>query len=364
MVAIIIALTISLFVSLLGTPFFIRFLTKKKLGQFIRQDGPQHHMVKRGTPTMGGIMIIVATIIGWLVASCEVLFSQHRYPGASAILLMFLMVGMGFLGFLDDFTKIRKKQNLGLSPIAKIIGQTIIGVIFAVLSLNFPNEQGWTPGSTTIMVSSNFSINLAFAGKALGVILFIVWVQFIITAWSNAVNLTDGLDGLASGISIIVFSAYAILCLWMTSQSCLIKTLPAICYTVRDPWDLAIVAAAIAGACFGFLWWNTSPAQIFMGDTGSLALGGAFAGLSIITNTEVLSILLGGVFVFEVISDVIQISCFKLTRKRVFKMAPIHHHFELSGWGEVTIVTRFWLLSAICAASALAIFYADWLTLL
>ncbi len=194
-----------------------------------------------------------------------------------------------------------------------------------------------------------------------GLILFVIWANFLITAWSNAVNLTDGLDGLATGVSIIVFGAYVIVCIWQLNQSC--QRLAAAgprCYEVRDPQDLAIVAAAIAGACIGFLWWNASPAKIFMGDTGSLALGGALAGISILSRTEILAAIIGGLFVVIVMSDVIQIGFFKLTGKRVFKMAPLHHHFELSGWGEVTIVIRFWLIAGLFAALGMGVFYAEW----
>ncbi len=193
--------------------------------------------------------------------------------------------------------------------------------------------------------------------------LFVLWANFLITAWSNAVNLTDGLDGLATGVSMLSFGAYTIITIWQSNQSCQALLDPgAGCYEVRDPRDLAIVAAAIVGACFGFLWWNASPAQIFMGDTGSLALGAAFAGLSILSRTEVLAVLLGGLFVIIVMSDVIQIGVFKLTRKRVFKMAPLHHHFELKGWGEVTIVIRFWIIGALLAALGGGAFYAEWLS--
>jgi len=195
----------------------------------------------------------------------------------------------------------------------------------------------------------------------LGIILFVVWANFLITAWSNAVNLTDGLDGLATGVSLIVFGAYVIVGVWQSNQSCqVLATAGPRCYEARDPRDLAVVAAAITGACFGFLWWNASPAKIFMGDTGSLALGGALAGLSILSRTEILAAIIGGLFVLEVLSDVIQIGFFKLTRRRVFKMAPLHHHFELSGWGEVTIVIRFWIIAGLFVALGVGIFYAEW----
>jgi phospho-N-acetylmuramoyl-pentapeptide-transferase len=271
------------------------------------------------------------------------------------------MTGLGIVGFLDDFTKIRKQRSLGLTARAKIIGQGAVGIAFAVLALQFPNEHGRTPASTRISFLRDTNLDLAFAGATVGLILFVIWANFLITAWSNAVNLTDGLDGLATGVSLIVFGSYVLVGIWQLNQSCqrLASAGPS-CYETRDPQDLAIVAAAVVGACFGFLWWNASPAKIFMGDTGSLALGGALAGLSILTRTEFLALIIGGLFVIIVLSDVIQIGFFKMTGRRVFKMAPLHHHFELSGWGEVTIVIRFWLIAGLFAALGIGIFYAEW----
>ena len=302
MIAILVSAGVSGLVALFGTPLFIRFLIHRNYGQFVRQDGPTAH-----------------------------------------------------------FTKIRKQRSLGLTPKAKIIGQGFVGISFAVLALQFPNANARTPASTRISFLRDTNLDLAFAGVTVGLILFVIWANFLITAWSNAVNLTDGLDGLATGVSIIVFGAYVLVCIWQLNQSC--QRLAAAgprCYEVRDPQDLAIVAAAIAGACIGFLWWNASPAKIFMGDTGSLALGGALAGLSILSRTEILAAIIGGLFVVIVMSDVIQIGFFKMTGRRVFKMAPLHHHFELSGWGEVTIVIRFWLIAGLFAALGMGVFYAEW----
>jgi phospho-N-acetylmuramoyl-pentapeptide-transferase len=279
----------------------------------------------------------------------------------SALLVLFLMTGLGIVGFLDDFTKIRKQRSLGLTARAKIIGQGAVGIAFAVLALQFPNEHGRTPASTRISFLRDTNLDLAFAGATVGLILFVIWANFLITAWSNAVNLTDGLDGLATGVSLIVFGSYVLVGIWQLNQSCqrLASAGPS-CYETRDPQDLAIVAAAIVGACFGFLWWNASPAKIFMGDTGALALGGALAGLSIVSRTEILAAIIGGLFVIILMSDVIQIGYFKATGRRVFKMAPLHHHFELSGWGEVTIVIRFWLIAALCAGLGIGLFYGEW----
>ncbi|MFD6176988.1 MULTISPECIES: phospho-N-acetylmuramoyl-pentapeptide-transferase [unclassified Isoptericola] len=357
MIAILVSAGVSGLVALFGTPLFIRFLIHRNYGQFVRQDGPTAHFTKRGTPTMGGVVIIAAALVGVAVS----MLVAGRPPSASALLCLYLMTGLGVVGFLDDFTKIRKQRSLGLTPKAKIIGQGFVGISFAVLALQFPNANARTPASTRISFLRDTNLDLAFAGVTVGLILFVIWANFLITAWSNAVNLTDGLDGLATGVSIIVFGAYVLVCIWQLNQSC--QRLAAAgprCYEVRDPQDLAIVAAAVAGACIGFLWWNASPAKIFMGDTGSLALGGALAGISILSRTEILAAIIGGMFVVIVMSDVIQIGFFKMTGRRVFKMAPLHHHFELSGWGEVTIVIRFWLIAGLFAALGMGVFYAEW----
>jgi phospho-N-acetylmuramoyl-pentapeptide-transferase len=282
-------------------------------------------------------------------------------PSVSAVLCLFLMTGLGLVGFLDDFTKIRRQRSLGLTPRAKLIGQGAVGITFAMLALQFPNGNSRTPASTKISFLRDTDLDLAFAGTTVGLIFFILWANLLVAAWSNAVNITDGLDGLATGVSLITFGAYVLVSIWQLNQSCqnLASAGPG-CDEVRDPADLAIVAAAVMGACFGFLWWNASPARIFMGDTGSLALGGALAGLSILTRTELLAVIIGGLFVVVVASVPIQIGFFKMTRRRIFKMAPLHHHFELSGWGEVTIVIRFWLIAGLFAALGMGIFYAEW----
>ncbi|WP_069387774.1 phospho-N-acetylmuramoyl-pentapeptide-transferase [Cellulosimicrobium cellulans] len=357
MIAVLVAAGVSLLVALFGTPLFIRFLVHRNYGQFVRQDGPTAHFTKRGTPTMGGVVIIGATLLGWAMSYVV----SGRFPSVSALLVLFLMTGLGLVGFLDDFTKIKKQRSLGLTARAKIVGQGAVGITFAVLALQFPNEHGRTPASTRISFLRDTNLDLAFAGATVGLILFVIWANFLITAWSNAVNLTDGLDGLATGVSLIVFGTYILVGIWQLNQTCqrLVSAGPR-CYEVRDPQDLAIVAAAVMGACFGFLWWNASPAKIFMGDTGSLALGGALAGLSILSRTEILAAIIGGLFVIIVVSDIIQIGFFKMTGRRVFKMAPLHHHFELSGWGEVTIVIRFWLIAGLFAALGMGIFYAEW----
>lgn len=359
MVAIVVATAVALAIALFGTKAFIGLLVRKNYGQFIRQDGPTQHYTKRGTPTMGGVVIIAASFIGWLVGHLAI----RKVPDLSSSLLMFLFIGLGVVGFLDDYIKIKRHRSLGLNPAAKILGQLTIGTVVAGLALSLPDARGNTPASFKISVVRDLDwADLAFAGTALGVILFILWANFLVTAWSNAVNLTDGLDGLATGASMFVFGAYTIISIWQYYQSCAVTVNQNVCYEVRDSFGLAIATASIVGAAFGFLWWNAAPAQIFMGDTGSLALGGAFAGLSILTHTEFLAVIIGGLFVIIVMSDVIQISMFKLTGKRVFRMAPLHHHFELKGWKEITIVIRFWIIAGLFAVIGLSLFYAEWVS--
>lgn len=355
MMAVVIASVVSLVVALLGTPMFIKYLVKQGYGQFIRDDGPTSHHTKRGTPTMGGAVIILATVIAYVVAHLV----TWQSPTASGVLVLFLMVGLGAVGFADDYIKISKQRSLGLKSGEKLIGQTLVGVTFAVLALQFPNDALRRPASTSISFVRDTALDLAFFAPFVGVILFVLWANLMIAGTSNGVNLTDGLDGLATGASVMVFGAYVVISIWQFNQNC--QTSPgANCYDVRDPLDLAVVAAAGTGACFGFLWWNASPAKIFMGDTGSLALGGAIAGLAILSRTELLVVILGGLFVTITLSVIIQVASFKSTGKRVFRMAPLQHHFELLGWQEVTIVIRFWIVAGLFVALGLAIFYAEW----
>jgi phospho-N-acetylmuramoyl-pentapeptide-transferase len=341
-----------LILSLVGTPILIRILARHGYGQYIRDDGPKAHHSKRGTPTMGGIAFILATLISY--AATKLLVGER--PSVSGLLVLFLFAGMGLVGFLDDYIKIVKRRSLGLRAKAKMAGQLIVGVVFAVGALRFPDAHGYTPASTKLSFVQDF-------GWSLGPVLFAIWAIFMILAMSNGVNLTDGLDGLATGASVMVFAAYVFVGIWEFGQSCeVMSTAGANCYEVRDPRDLAVVAAALMGACFGFLWWNTSPAKIFMGDTGSLALGGALAGLAITSHTEMLLAILGGLFVLITLSVIIQVGSFRLTGRRVFKMAPLQHHFELKGWSEVLIVVRFWIIQGICVAVGVGLFYAGWVT--
>ncbi|AXQ57680.1 MULTISPECIES: phospho-N-acetylmuramoyl-pentapeptide-transferase [Streptomyces] len=343
---------IGLFLTLIGTPLLIKLLAKKGYGQYIRDDGPREHHSKRGTPTMGGIAFILATIIAYFLSKLITGYSVTF----SGLLVLGLMAGMGLVGFLDDYIKIVKRRSLGLRAKAKMAGQLIVGIAFAVLALQFPDNRDQTPASTRLSFITDF-------GWKIGPVLFVIWALFMILAMSNGVNLTDGLDGLATGASVMVFGAYTFIGVWQFQESCAnaeVLTNPAACFEVRDPLDLAVVASALMGACFGFLWWNTSPAKIFMGDTGSLALGGALAGLAICSRTELLLAVLGGLFVLITMSVVIQVGSFRLTGKRVFRMAPLQHHFELKGWSEVLVVVRFWIIQGMCVIVGLGIFYAGW----
>lgn len=359
MIGLIAAFIIAMATSILATPLLIRFLVIHQYGQFIRQDGPTQHLTKRGTPTMGGIVIIIATIVAWLAGS----MISGAGPSWSGICLVILFAGLGFIGLLDDGIKIVRRRSLGLHAGGKFLGQIAVATAFALASVTRPDEWGTTPGSMAISFARPSTLTLAFAGFGIGIVLYLIWTNFIVAAWSNAVNLTDGLDGLATGCSIFVFGAYTFITFFQRIQSCwTVNDNVSACYTTRDPLDLAVFSAALVGALAGFLWWNASPAQIFMGDTGSLALGGAVAGLSMLTNTEFLAILIGGLFVIITLSVAIQVGVFKVTRKRVFRMAPLHHHFELAGWKEVTIVIRFWLIAALFAIGGAGAFYAEWVS--
>jgi phospho-N-acetylmuramoyl-pentapeptide-transferase len=242
-----------------------------------------------------------------------------------------------------------------LNKTAKTVGQISAALLFGILVLQFGNPDGLTPGSPQL------SYVREIATVALPPALFVLFVIVVVSAWSNAVNFTDGLDGLAAGCMAMVGAAYVLITFWQYRNAC--ASHPGLgCYNVRDPLDLALIAAATTGACIGFLWWNAAPAKIFMGDTGSLALGGIIAGLSITSRTEVLAVVLGALFVAEVTSVVVQILAFRTTGRRVFRMAPFHHHFELAGWAETTVIIRFWLLTAIACGLGVALFYSEWLT--
>jgi phospho-N-acetylmuramoyl-pentapeptide-transferase len=361
-IALLISAGFALAFTLLTTPLFIKLFNRLRWGQFIRDDGPQSHHTKRGTPTMGGIVFIIGSVLGYMVG--------HAVSGTEmtlvALLVIFLMVGMGAIGFVDDYLKARKQRSLGLGGWAKILGQVVVASVFAIVALKFPDENKLTPASASISFVRDIPwLDLAAFGVVAGAVLFALWVTLIIVSTSNGVNVADGLDGLATGASIFAISAYIFIGFWQNNQSCYNANLLAenanYCYSVRDPLDLAVIAASIAGSLVGFLWWNTSPAQIFMGDTGSLALGGALAALAILSRTELLLVFTGGLFLIVTGSVILQRAYFKISGgKRIFLMSPLHHHFELKGWAEITVVVRFWIIAALSVAVGVGLFYLEW----
>jgi phospho-N-acetylmuramoyl-pentapeptide-transferase len=353
---ILVAGAVSMLLALFGTPLAISLLRRQGYGQPIRVEGPKTHETKRGTPTMGGAVMVLASLVGYLVGHV----ATHDPMSASGLLILFLMTGLGLVGFIDDFLKISRQTSLGLRSGAKLAGQVVVGTVFALEVLQHPDGYDLTPADAHLSFLRDF-------GPAIGVLPFVIWIVIMIAGASNGVNLTDGLDGLATGATVLVLAAYVLIGIWEERNDCT-TFLSRECYQIRDPLDLAVVAAAVMGACFGFLWWNAPPAKIFMGDTGSLALGGVLAGLAVCTKTQLLLAILGGLFFIITLSVIIQVSVFKVSKLktgrgiRVFKMSPLHNHFEMMGWAETTIVIRFWLICGLCVALGLGIFYAEWLT--
>jgi phospho-N-acetylmuramoyl-pentapeptide-transferase len=351
---VLIAVGVALTVSILLTPLLVRLFNRQGFGHEIREDGPPSHKTKRGTPSMGGVAILAGIWAGYLGTHLAGLAIGGEGPSASGLLVLLLATALGAVGFVDDLIKIRRSRNLGLDKTAKTVGQITVAVVFGVLVLRFRNSAGLTPASPDL------SYVREIATVTLPLALFVLFCVLIVSSWSNAVNFTDGLDGLAGGSMAMVTAAYVLITFWQYRNAC--ATAPGLgCYNVRDPLDLALIAAATAGACIGFLWWNAAPARIFMGDTGSLALGGIIAGLSVTSRTEILAVVLGSLFVAEITSVVMQIVSFRTTGRRVFRMAPFHHHFELVGWAETTVIIRFWLLTAISCGLGVALFYGEWL---
>jgi phospho-N-acetylmuramoyl-pentapeptide-transferase len=341
------------------TPIFIWLFRKWNWGQFIRDDGPESHHTKRGTPTMGGLVIILASVTGYFAGK----LLNGETPSVSALLVILAMVGLGLVGFIDDFIKTQKQRSLGLGGWAKIAGQALVALVFAAFAFGSPNAQGVTPASTKISVVRDTGFDLMMFGTVVGSVLVVLWIFLLISATSNGVNIADGLDGLAIGASIMAIGAYAVIGFWQFNQLCgtAVENLTR-CYEVRDPLDLAVIAAAITGAGIGFLWWNTSPAQIIMGDTGAMGLGGALAALAILSRTEILLVLIGGLFVIVTGSVILQRAYFKITKgKRIFLMSPLHHHFELKGWAEITVVVRFWIIAGLSVLAGIGLFYLEWI---
>ncbi|MBO0959207.1 phospho-N-acetylmuramoyl-pentapeptide-transferase [Neobacillus sp. MM2021_6] len=310
-------------ISVLLSPLFIPFLRRLKFGQSIREEGPKSHQKKSGTPTMGGVMILFSIIITTLVMIGKY---SDQIP-VTAFLLIFVTFGFGLLGFLDDFIKVVLKRNLGLTSRQKLLGQIIISVIFYLIYKH-------TGLSTEIKLPFwDYSIDLGWS--------YVFFIIFWLVGFSNAVNLTDGLDGLVSGTAAIAFGAFAVLA-WN-----------------QNNFEIAVFSVAVVGAVLGFLVFNAHPAKVFMGDTGSLALGGAIAGIAILTKLEILLIIIGGVFVIETLSVILQVTSFKTTGKRIFRMSPLHHHYELVGWSEWRVVVTFWSVGLLFAI--LGIYIEVWL---
>jgi len=330
---------IALVVGAFLTPVLIRWLRRRRLGQQIRDDGPYMHFVKAGTPTMGGVAMVVAAVVGYLLGHV----GTHVAFSRAGVLVVLVIVCAGGIGFVDDWTKIRHQRSIGLTKRAKFAALVIMSVGFALAA------EHWVGVNTHLSYTRWNSV-----GIDLGSVGWIFWAVFVIVGTANAVNLTDGLDGLASGSATFCFAILAIIGYWQFRHYSL--------YHVSSALDLAFASVAIAGACLGFLWWNAAPARIFMGDTGSLAVGSAMAALCLQMNLQLLLPILGGLFVIVTMSVVVQVVSYRVFHRRLFLMAPLHHHFELKGWPETTVIVRFWILAGVFAALGLGLFYTDFLS--
>lgn len=346
MIALLMAGGLGLATSLVGSRYLITWLVSHQIGQPIREEGPKGHQTKAGTPTMGGLAIIAGLIVGYAVSHLR----SRVYFTRSGIFVVLLIIGAGLVGFLDDWIKITRARNLGLSSRMKVAGLLSVAIGF-----------GWaTVALTSVSTRLSFTRFDSFDSGSLldidfGKVGWVLWAVLLIVAATNAVNLTDGLDGLAAGSSVFAFSAFTVIGFWAFRYPEL--------YRVEHALDLAVVAAAMLGACTGFLWWNAHPAKIFMGDTGSLAIGAGLAGLALTLSTTLLLPIIGALFMVETLSVIIQVFSFRTFGRRVFRMAPIHHHYELMGWHENTVIVRFWIIAGLATALALGIFYADFNTL-
>jgi len=337
-VPLIVSGTVAFTVAVVATPMLSRWLVRHHIGQQIRDDGPQRHVVKAGTPTMGGVAIVVAVAGGYFAAHIGFAGGFTR----SGILVVLVTAGAGAVGFADDMLKVRRRRSLGLSKRAKFAGQLLVAVGFGA------GGMWWAHLSSQLSFT-----RVGELGIGLGAAGWIAWTAFALVGTANAVNLTDGLDGLASGSAAFAFSALAFIGYWEFRH-------PTI-YHQAASYDLAIASIACAGATAGFLWWNAAPAKIFMGDTGSLAIGTAIAAIAFSMGLQLLLPILGGLYVIVTLSVIIQVVSFHLFGKRVFRMAPLHHHFELKGWPETTVIVRFWILAGLFTLSGLVAFYADYL---
>src|SRR6266508_1851402 len=342
--AILLAAAVGLAVTLLGTPVAIRAFRLWGWGQHIREDGPHTHLEKMGTPTMGGAVIVAGMVASYLVT--RVVFTTVTAAGLSVV---FAAIGLGMVGFIDDLIKVRRQRSLGLSKLAKVAGQALVALGFGLIAVKVAHLP------TDLSFIRDTGVNLGLG--------FYLWVFLILASSSNSVNLTDGLDGLASGAAILVLSAYVYIAFWQFRHACTVLGVVDACYpvAVNAALDTAIVAGGAVGAVAGFLWWNAAPARIFMGDTGALALGGLIGALAIVTSTQLLLVVLGGRFVLETTSVIVQVIAFRGLGRRLFRLSPLPHNFELARWPEFTVIVRFWIIAGMCVAIAIGLFYADFL---
>ncbi len=329
------AAAVAMAVSLFGTKALIDWLTRHRIGQPIRDDGPEGHHTKAGTPTMGGVAIVAGAVSGYVVS--DLVGGIYTRSG---LIVLATIVGAGIVGLLDDWIKVVSERNLGLNKKAKMAGLIVVGLGFAAAMIAF----------TSVHTTVSFT-RATQPGLELGRVGWSIWALLLIAATTNAVNLTDGLDGLAAGAGAFAFAAFTFIGFWQFRH--------VDAYEVTHALDLAVIAVSMVGAIVGFLWWNAAPAQIFMGDTGSLAIGSGLAALALATNTQLLLPIIGGLFVLETVSVIVQVVAFRRFRRRVFRMAPVHHHFELCGWPETTVIVRLWIVSGLCTAVGLGLFYAD-----
>ncbi len=341
MLGLLVSGSVALWCAILSTPFLIRYFRSREIGQHIREDGPATHTAKAGTPTMGGIAIVGSVVFGYAVGhiGTEIRFSRTGYLTIGAV------VAFGLIGYMDDYIKIHHRRSLGLNKRAKSGAQLACALVFAILAVD------WAHTSTALSFTRSEAI-----GINLGPVLWVIFAVLVMVGSSNAVNITDGVDGLAAGSGTFCFAVLSIMGYWIFRHYSIYHVLPA------SAIDLSLVSVALAGACIGFLWWNAAPAKIIMGDTGSLAIGAGLAALCLLLNLELLLLIIGGLFVMETVSVIMQIISFRMFHRRIFRMAPIHHHFELAGWPETTVIVRFWILGGLFCALGLGIFYGDFLT--
>jgi phospho-N-acetylmuramoyl-pentapeptide-transferase len=330
----------ALFLAIVFTPMLIRFQRRRDIGQQIREDGPASHVVKAGTPTMGGILIVLAGLLGYLVGH----LGGYRTFTRSGVLVLALVVACGLIGFADDLVGVRNTRNLGLNKRTKFAAQVLVAIGFAIAAWK------WAGATTTISFT-----RYDLPGWHVGPVVWIAFAAFVVVATSNAVNLTDGLDGLAAGSSTFCFSVLAVIGYWQFRHYPIYR----VGTTQATALDLGLVAVALVGGCLGFLWWNAAPARIIMGDTGALSIGAGLAGLCLLMNLDLLLVVIGGLFVIETLSVIAQVISFRVFHRRVLRIAPIHHHFEMLGWPETTVLIRFWILAGLFAALGLGLFYGD-----